>query len=256
MKDSYKLSIILPVFNEKDSLRIMVKILEATLDFPNEILVVYDDAMDNSIDAAKEMQKIFSNIKLVHNNTGRGVQNAVKKGIEASTSDIILITAVDEVFPIMAIKDMLELIEEQGCDFVSGTRYALGGKRLGGSFVGGLLSRVANRIFRLITGLVLTDATTGIKMIRKSAIKRLVIESNPVGWAFAFELSIKAQLEGMKLGEIPLTSIDRLFGGSSTFRLGSWLKEYLRWFWWGVRRVSRFNRKQKRVVTLQKYLSS
>jgi dolichol-phosphate mannosyltransferase len=132
----------------------------------------------------------------------------------------------------------------------------LGGKRLGGSFVGGLLSRVANRIFRLITGLVLTDATTGIKMIRKSAIKRLVIESNPVGWAFAFELSIKAQLEGMKLGEIPLTSIDRLFGGSSTFKLGSWLKEYLRWFWWGVRRVSRFNRKQKRVVTLQKYLSS
>ena len=69
MKDSYKLSIILPVFNEKDSLRIMVKILEATLDFPNEILVVYDDAMDNSIDAAKEMQKIFSNIKLVHNNS-------------------------------------------------------------------------------------------------------------------------------------------------------------------------------------------
>lgn len=256
MKNNCKLSIILPVYNEKESLSIMIKILEATLDFPNEILVVYDDKTDNSIDAARDMQKLFSNIKLVHNDLGQGVQNAVKKGIVTSVSDIFLITAVDEIFPIMAIKEMLELIEEQGCDFVSGTRYALGGKRLGGSFVGGLLSRVANRVFRLITGLVLTDATTGIKMIRKSAMERLTVESNPVGWAFAFELSIKAQLEGMKLGEIPLISVDRLFGGNSTFKLGSWSKEYLRWFWWGIGKISRLNRTQKSVVTLQKYLNS
>ena len=196
MKYSYKLSIILPVYNEKDSLSIMVKILEATLDFPNEIIVVYDDITDNTIDVAKEMQKVFSNIKLVYNDMGRGAQNAVRKGIEVSKSEIILITAVDEIFPIMAIKEMLELIEQQECDLVSGTRYALGGKRLGGSFVGGMLSRVANMVFRLITGHILTDATTGIKMIRKSAFENLVIESNPIGWAFVFELSIKAQLEG------------------------------------------------------------
>ena len=113
MKYSYKLSIILPVYNEKDSLSIMVKILEATLDFPNEIIVVYDDITDNTIDVAKEMQKVFSNIKLVYNDMGRGAQNAVRKGIEVSKSEIILITAVDEIFPIMAIKEMLELIEQQ-----------------------------------------------------------------------------------------------------------------------------------------------
>ena len=255
MNEEYQLSVILPVYNEKESLSIMVKILEATLDFPHEVLVVYDDINDTTITSAKELKKIYPNIYLIHNNLERGVQNAIIKGIEISKSDIILITVVDEVIPIVAIKEMIELIIEKNCDFVSGTRYALGGKRFGGSFIGGLLSRTANKVFRWITGLVLTDATTGFKMIRKSAWRKLTIESNPVGWAFAFEISIKAQLLGLRLGEIPVKSIDRLFGGQSTFRLGAWAKEYLRWFFWGIVKLNRFNRKQDRVVTLDKYLS-
>jgi hypothetical protein len=48
-------------------------------------------------------------------------------------------------------------------------------------------------------------------------------------------MAIKAQHMNLKLGEVPLVSIDRLFGGQSSFRLGSWVREYLRWFLWGAR---------------------
>jgi dolichol-phosphate mannosyltransferase len=248
-----RLSIILPVYNEAESLKVMVKILEATVEIPHEILVIYDFPEDNSVAAVKGLQAKFSNIHLVFNDFGRGASNAVKKGISVSTGDIILITLVDEVFPIAAIQDMLALIINEGCDFVSCTRYALGGKRLGGSLIGGILSRIANKMFRVISGCVLTDATTGIKMTRKSVFDKVNIEAE-VGWAFAFEISIKAQLLGLRIGEVPVVAVDRLFGGSSTFRLGAWAREYMKWFIWGAKRLDRFKRKQSKAVTLGKYL--
>src|ERR1041385_6269574 len=98
-------------------------------------------------------------------------------------------------------------------DFVSCTRYAHGGRRLGGSLVGGILSRAANWLFFRVARSPFTDATTGCKMFRRSDFERFRLESRPIGWAFAFEMAIKAQHLGLKPGEVPLVSIDRLFGG-------------------------------------------
>ncbi|MDD5449082.1 MAG: glycosyltransferase [Candidatus Omnitrophica bacterium] len=247
-----KLSIFLPVYNEAESLKVMIKILEATVEVPHEILVIYDFPEDNSVEAAKALQQKFPNIRLAFNDLGRGVSNAVKKGIDICEGDIILIALVDEIFPIAAIADMLELITVKGCDFVSCSRYALGGRRLGGSLIGGVLSRTANTAFRLISGCALTDATTGIKMARRSIFEKINIEAD-VGWAFAFELSIKAQLLGLRMGEVPVVSVDRLFGGDSTFRVGPWMREYLRWFFWGVNSLATVGAKQTKAITLDKY---
>ncbi|NVL73244.1 glycosyltransferase, partial [Escherichia coli] len=116
-----------------------------------------------------------------------GVINAIRAGVAAAKSDVILSFAADEVGPVLAIDDMLALIRE-GSDFVSCTRYAHGGRRLGGSVVGGALSRTANRLFSRVAGSALSDATTGIKMFRKSLFEKLALESKPVGWAVAFEM--------------------------------------------------------------------
>ncbi len=78
--------------------------------------------------------------------------------------------------------------------------------------MGGLLSRLANFLFNHLSGSVLTDATTGIKMFRRSIFDQLHLEAQPVGWAVAFEMSIKARLNRLKLGEVPIISIDRLYG--------------------------------------------
>src|SRR3954453_13384283 len=69
----------------------------------------------------------------------------------------ILIFAADEVGPVLAIDDMIALMD-QGTEFVSAPRYAHGGRRLGGSWIGQLLSRTANRLLIVMSGTGLTDS--------------------------------------------------------------------------------------------------
>jgi glycosyltransferase involved in cell wall biosynthesis len=247
VKDAVRLSILLPVRNEGINLKIMLKILRAVLEIPHEVVVICDSPDDNSIPVVEAMQKEYPNLRLVQNTSGRGVIKAIRSGVDAAAGEYILIFAADEVGPVLAIEDMLHLIDE-GCDFVSCTRYAHGGRRLGGSMLSQVLSRIANRLFHLISGCVLTDATTGIKLMRRSVFYQLDLMSRPVGWAVAFEMSMKAQLGNFKMGEVPIISIDRLYGGESTFRPGPWIVEYMRWFIWGSMRLRSANARKPPVL--------
>lgn len=246
---SATLSILIPVRNEGVNLKILLKILTAVLDFPYEIIIIYDLLDDDSVPVVRNFKKQNSQIKLVHNRLGNGVANAIKTGIRRSTGEYILIFAADEVGPVLAIDDMLDLMKK-GCDLVSCTRYAYGGRRLGGSLTQAILSRLGNRLFRLLIKTALTDSTTGIKMFRREIFSQIVLESK-VGWAVVLEVVIKAQILGKKFGEVPIISIDRLYGGESSFKLGPWLKEYLRWFLFGVFRLHT-SKKQKVMLKIPK----
>ena len=110
----------------------MLKILRAALEVDHEVLVICDDPADESIPIVLNMQREYTNLRLIQNRLGRGVTNAIRAGVEAATGEYVLIFAADEVGPVLAIEDMLALMRE-GVDFVSCTRYAHGGRRLGGS---------------------------------------------------------------------------------------------------------------------------
>ena len=246
------LSVIVPVRNEKAGIKMTINILNATLeDYPFEILTVYDSNKDTTIPVLKKLQKRYPNIVLVLNDMGEGLPNAIKKAARKSRGDILLITPADEVFPIISYTDMLKLMIQHNCGFVSGTRYSLGGKRLGGSMIGALLSRVANFLFRAVLRSPFSDVTTGVKMMKKSTFNLITIESNPVGWAFAAELALKATLLDVRLGEAPIIAIDRIFGGQSSFRLLPWVFEYARWFFWGLKNIWKFiNKSKKETITI------
>jgi len=228
----------------------MVKLLKAVVEVPHELLIVYDFPEDDSIPVVRAMQNDYANLRLVHNQRGRGVVNAIRAGVDAAVGEYVLIFAADEVGPLLAIEDMLALMQE-GCDLVSCSRYAHGGRRLGGSVIGGALSSLANRLFHRVAGCVLSDATTGIKLFRRSMFSALNLEARPVGWAVTFEIAMKAQFAGWKLGEVPVISIDRLYGGASTFRLGPWTGEYLRWFFWGFKHLRRVPPSERPVVRVR-----
>ena len=245
-----QLSIILPVHNEKESLEIMVRLLISSLKFTHEILLVFDSKNDNSFSVAKILKNEFKNLRIILNIKGKkgGVMNAVHSGVTNSRYNKILILAVDEIFPIVAIDKMIELIIKKKFDFVSGTRYSKGGIRLGGSFLGGILSRIANKLFQILTNIPLADSTTGIKMMKKNVWQSIKLHPSSSGWAFAFELSIKAWLKGYKITDYPIKSIDRLFGGSSSMRLALWIKGYLKCFIWGLNQSRIIKKRKNKIV--------
>jgi len=240
------LTILLPVRNETLNLRVMLRILRAVLVVPHEILVIFDDAADVSIAVVEEVRAAYPEVRPLLNRSGRGVAFAIQAGVAAASGERILIFAADEVGPVLAIDDMVALMDE-GVEFVSATRYGHGGRRLGGSIIGHILSRVANWLLYTVSGTGLSDSTTGIKMFRRADFPRLSRDAKSVGWAIAFEMAINAQLIGLKLGEVPIISIDRLFGGKSSFQLIPWVVNYLGYFITAITRLPRTTRPSVKV---------
>jgi dolichol-phosphate mannosyltransferase len=246
MPGSLLLSVLLPVRNETLNLRVMLRILSSVIVCPHETLVVFDSRSDASAAVVEEMRASYPHLRPIVNEIGAGVAGAIRSGVEAARGERILIFAADEVGPVLAIEDMLALMDE-GVEFVSVTRYAHGGRRLGGSRIGHLLSRAANWLLHTVFGAALSDSTTGIKMFRRRDFNALANQSSSVGWTIAFEMAINAQLTGLKLGEVPTISIDRLFGGKSSFRLISWIIAYLDIFMIAVRMLPRSTESAVRV---------
>ena len=241
-----KLSIVIPVFNEGVNLKILIPILEALVETPHEVLIVHDIETDDSIPVARSIQKKYPNIKLVHNTLGRGVINAIKAGVKSSAWEYVLTIAADDIGPLLAIEDMVVLMD-QGMDLVNATRYAHGGRNIGGIFISRMLSTIINKLFHVFCGSSLTDPTFGVKMFKRQKFNELKLEAKPIGWAVAFESAIKAQAAGWKLGEVPLISLNRMYGeGKSSFRL-NWAKEYSKWFFWGMKNLL-FSGKKGRVI--------
>lgn len=241
------LSVVIPVKNDAPSVAIMTRILAALIDVPHELLVVYDDPADDAVPVVTLLQPTHPNLRGVLNSIGRGVLNAVKAGVHSASGKYVLIYAADEIGPVIEISRMLSLMEA-GCEFVSATRYRSGGKRYGGSALGHALSATANWMFGVLSASAFTDCTTGIKMFRRDVFDQLDLKGSGGGWSFAFEMGIKAQLLGLKLGEVPIVSIDRLFGGQSTFRPLPWISAYLRWFLWGIRVLPPWYRPRPRLM--------
>jgi hypothetical protein len=107
-----------------------------------------------------------------------------------------------------------------------------GGRRYGGSWTFPLAT--GNTLFRLCSATALTDSTTRMKMFQREVFPRLKLTGVGAGWSCAFKMSIRAQLLGLRPGEVPIASIDRLFGGESTFRPLPWSLAYSKVFLWGA----------------------
>jgi dolichol-phosphate mannosyltransferase len=246
----------MPVRNDAPSVNVMARILSVMIEVPCELIVVYDDPDDTAVPVLDSLMPSLGNLRGLLNRRGRGAFNAVAAGVEAAHGRYVMLYAADEIGPVLAIATMLRLME-QGCEFISATRYRAGGRRYGGSAIGHILSYTANKMFGLLSCSALSDCTTGIKMFRRELFDKFELSDAGSGWSFAFEMAVQAQLMSLKLGEVSIVSIDRLFGGTSTFVLGAWLMSYLRWFLYGVRKLPPWRRPRPTLAfPVQNYISS
>jgi len=235
MKSNNKplLSIVMPVRNDAESVDVMVRVLNALIKVSVELIVVTDNYEDTTTPVLADLSQVYPNVHHIINTISPGVLPAVREGVKAAKGKYVLIYAADEICPVLAIQNMLKLMDS-GCDFVSGTRYARGGNRYGGSLIGHILSRLANTLFNLFSATALTDCTTGLKMFRRELFEKFDFSQTGSGWSFAFQMAITAQKMGLRIAEVPIVSIDRLLGGQSTFRLIPWVISYARLFMMGV----------------------
>lgn len=219
------ISVIFPARNEQDSLAVILPFLFAVSKTAGEVIVILDTLEDETWSLSKINFGDSCPVNFILNE-GLGVLGAIQTGVSFSSCDYSIICAADEYLPILTV-DQFYTHLETGIDFVSGTRYSKGGKRYGGSIIGRSLSLMANVLMRLKFRNGMTDFTTGIKAFKNLHFDKLLIGANSVGWSCALTFALNASKLSLSMREVPIVSVDRMLGGSSTFQLRRWVFGYL-----------------------------
>lgn len=221
------LGIIIPIKNETKGIIENINLINFITKKKFIIYIVLDDKKDESLVKLKKLKNL-KNLKIIFNKSPqKNVKSAIDFVIKNTQNKYYLITVIDEFFTIYNICEMFKLFKKRKLDLISGTRYSKNGCRYGGNFIGKIFSTIGNYCFRILTIGKVTDATTGFKMFKRE----IWIESNlksKIGWSFSLELSCYIFLKNKKFDELPIISLDRPFGGKSTFKFMSWCKNYMK----------------------------
>jgi len=239
------LVIILPVYNEGEAVEPVLRALSAGVATPNEIVVVYDFDGDTTVSVIARLATEIPGLRGLRNDLGRGVLNAMKAGIAATSTPYVLISMADGSDEPHVVDQMVALARD-GADVVSASRYMRGGRQVGGPPLKRLMSRTAGLTLHWFAGVPTHDPTNNFKLYSRRFLDSVTIEST-AGFELALELTVKATIAGRRVAEVPTTWRDRT-AGESNFKLRKWLPHYLHWYWVAMRaRLSAIGRRRRRV---------
>jgi dolichol-phosphate mannosyltransferase len=207
--------VIVPTFNERDNLPVIVA---ALLSFPDVRVLVVDDGSPDGTGAVADTLAAANRgrVSVVHRKGARGLGLSYIDGMQyALRTDATRICQMDADLSHNPA-DVPRLLEASAdADMVIGSRYVPGGRVENWPHRRVLLSGFANRYVRAITGLQVHDCTSGFRCWRREAIEQLPlgrILSN--GYAFLVELTWEAAANGCRIVEVPITFVDRREGTS------------------------------------------
>lgn len=226
-----RINIVLPVYNEGENIEAVLQEIREKIHVPCNKLIIYDFEEDNTIPVVKAIMKNDKDIRLIRNNYGGGVLNAIKTGFENIDKGAVLVSMADLSDDYSNIDLMFKKINE-GYDIVCGSRYIKGGRQIGGPRFKGLLSRLAGISLHYFTGIPTHDITNSLKMYTKRVLNNIKIESDG-GFELGMEVVVKAFFAGYKVAEVPSIWRDRR-AGKSRFKLWKWLPKYLYWYYYAV----------------------
>lgn len=236
MNISYKLDIILPVYNEEDNIDYVIREIEKNVRTPHRILAIWQDEKDLSLPILKKLSKQFTNLKLVQSRDGVGVVKSLKEGIKNSNADYITVMMSDRSDNPKDIDKMVKLLDK-GYDLVCASRYSNKGKRLGGPKIKGFLSFIGCITLKMLTNINTNDATNAFKTFKKTLLDKIIIESVG-GFELPLEIAVKAHVLGLKITEIPTIWKERE-SGKSKFKLLNWLPQYIKWYAYAIKKNTR-----------------
>lgn len=222
------LTIIIPVYNEGESILKTLEQIKQRVTFSYNILLVYDTEDDTTLPAVSSYPD--ERVKLVRNRYGRGVLKAIKTGFDMVKTEYAIVTMADLSDPPEVMNDMLKKAKEKQAHIVCGSRYMRRGRQEGGPFLKGFLSRFSGLSLFALGLLPVHDPTNSFKLYQKSFLEQQTIESRG-GFELGMELVVKAHKTGFIVCEVPTHWQDRV-EGKSNFKMWRWLPHYLKWYFY------------------------
>ncbi len=195
-----KLSVIIPVYNEVENIKEILKRVKSTQK-ASEIVVVDDGSQDGTRDILSKLDGVDKVRVILHEkNQGKGA--AVRTGLDAATGDILLIQDADLEYDPRDYPVLLQPIEEGLADVVYGSRF-LGGPRR----VAMYWHMVANKLLTFMTNIlyntILSDMETGYKVFRRKVVEGMVLRSKR--FDFEPEFTAKVLKRHYRIFEVPIS---------------------------------------------------
>ncbi len=202
-----KLSVVMPVYNEKETILNMIeKVLKEDLVY--ELIVVDDGSNDGTVDSLKGA-KFDPRVKILFHDKNMGKGAALKTGFKEVRGEVAIVQDADLEYDPKEYKELLGPIERGDADVVYGTRLSGGRPQRAHLFWHKLGNSVITFFADILYNTTLTDIETGYKMVRTSILKEVNIRSN--GFAFEPEFTAKILKKRARVYEVPISYYGRTY---------------------------------------------
>jgi dolichol-phosphate mannosyltransferase len=211
-----KLSIVIPAYNEEESISETIEKLEAafaSVNIDREIFVVNDNSKDNTLGVLEELAKRFTNLRYETNKGPNGFGYAVRYGLERFSGDCVAVMMADlSDSPYDLIKFYTTMLEGN-YDCVFGSRFMKGGKVVDYPWLKKIINRIANKIIQLVMGIRYNDTTNAFKLYKRNAIEGIKPFLSP-HFNLTVELPLKCIIRGYSYTVVSNSWTNRKYGES------------------------------------------
>jgi len=203
-----KLSIIIPCYNEKDTIREVVQAVRTAPVAEKEIIIVDDCSTDGTRDILQsEIVPLVEKVIFHGANKGKGA--ALRTGIRAATGDIVIVQDADLEYDPREYPLVIEPILQGKADVVYGSRFMGGRPHRVLFFWHYMGNKFLTLLSNMFTDLNLTDMETGYKAFRREIIQSVHIEEDRFG--FEPEITAKVAKMGVRLYEVGISYYGRSY---------------------------------------------
>jgi len=197
-----RLSIVIPVFNERATLPVLLESV-ACVSLDKEILIVDDGSTDGTREYLKDMaQNPGEGVRVLFHDRNRGKGAALRTGFREVAGDIVIIQDADLEYDPQDYPALLKPILDGRADVVYGSRF-LGGPHRVLFFWHYVGNKILTLISNMLTNLNLSDMETCYKVFRSEVIKNLTFTSD--GFAIEAEMTVKIARAGYRVYETPIS---------------------------------------------------